>query len=274
MATIPQTLQIPRVPGQAGFGSAVRLGGSSPNQYVQLPDGVVSSLSDFTIATWVNRTSASGQTWSRLFDFGTGTAVNMFLTVDAGGAAGARFAITLNGGGGEQQITAASPIPTGWHHVAVTRSGNVGTLWVDGNPVATNNNLTLSPSSMGNTTNNWIGRSQYGADPPLQAEVDDFHIFDRALCGIAARSADGTARRWPARWGQRRLAPLRRARRGSRGRLVGTGERQQDLPVAELPDPVHGGHRRPRGAGELGSPVRGLPQGRGADQRARGSRRP
>jgi len=180
-ATIPQTMTIPRVLGQPGFGSAVRLNGSSPNQYVQMPDGVVSSLSDFTIATWVNRTSASGQTWSRLFDFGTGTAVNMFLTVDAGGAAGARFAITLNGGGGEQQITATNPIPTGWHHVAVTRSGNVGTLWVDGNAVATNSNLTLSPSSMGNTTNNWIGRSQYGADPPLQAEVDDFHIFDRAL---------------------------------------------------------------------------------------------
>jgi hypothetical protein len=46
--------------------------------------------------------------------------------------------------------------------------------------IATNNNVTLSPSSMGSTTNNWIGRSQY-ADPPLQAEVDDFQIHDRAL---------------------------------------------------------------------------------------------
>jgi F5/8 type C domain-containing protein len=33
---------------------------------------------------------------------------------------------------------------------------------------------------MGSTTNNWIGRSQYG-DPLLQAEVDDFQIHDRAL---------------------------------------------------------------------------------------------
>ena len=145
-----------------------------------MPDGILGSLTDFTIATWVNRTSAGGQTWSRLFDFGTGTTVNMFLTVDAGGAAGARFAITLNGGGAEQQVTAADPIPTGWHHVAVTRSGTTVTVWVDGNQVATNANVTLSPSSMGNTTNNWIGRSQYG-DPLLQAEVDDFQMHDRAL---------------------------------------------------------------------------------------------
>jgi Concanavalin A-like lectin/glucanases superfamily len=175
----PQPVPATRTPGQAGFGNAIALGPPGPNRYVDMPDGILGSLNDFTIATWVNRTSPSGQTWSRLFDFGTGTAVNMFLTVDAGGAAGARFAITLNGGGAEQQVTAPDPIPTGWHHVAVTRSGTTVTIWVDGNQVATGN-VTLSPSSMGNTTNNWIGRSQYG-DPLLQAAVDDFQIHDRAL---------------------------------------------------------------------------------------------
>ena len=176
----PQPVPATRSPGQAGFGNAIALGPPGPNRYVDMPDGILGSLTDFTIATWVNRTSTGGQTWSRVFDFGTGTAVNMFLTVDAGGAAGARFAITLNGGGAEQQVTAPDPIPTGWHHVAVTRSGTTVTLWVDGNQVATNANVTLSPSSMGSTTNNWIGRSQYG-DPLLQAEVDDFQIHDRAL---------------------------------------------------------------------------------------------
>jgi len=176
----PQPVPATRSPGREGWGNAIRLGPPGPNRYVDMPDGILGSLADFTIATWVNRTSTSGQTWSRLFDFGTGTAVNMFLTVDAGGPAGARFAITLNGGGAEQQVTAPDPIPTGWHHVAVTRSGTTVTVWVDGNPVATNSNVTLSPSSMGSTTNNWIGRSQY-ADPLLQAEVDDFQIHDRAL---------------------------------------------------------------------------------------------
>jgi hypothetical protein len=64
--------------------------------------------------------------------------------------------------------------------VAVTKSGTTGTLWVNGVPVATNTAMTLSPSSMGNTNNNWLGRSQYG-DPLLDGLVDDFNIFDVAL---------------------------------------------------------------------------------------------
>jgi hypothetical protein len=40
--------------------------------------------------------------------------------------------------------------------------------------------MTLHPSNLGNTTQNWIGRSQYG-DPLLNATVDDFQVYDRAL---------------------------------------------------------------------------------------------
>lgn len=167
-----------RSAGQAGFGNAIRLGSPEPNQYVDMPDGIINGLTDFTIGAWVNWNG--NQDWSRVFDFGTGTTVNMFLTPNAGGAPGARFAITTSGSGGEQQITATNPLPTGWHHVAVTKAGTTGTLWVDGVSVATNNNITLSPTSMGNTTNNWIGRSQC-ADPFLAGAVDDFNIFDHAL---------------------------------------------------------------------------------------------
>jgi concanavalin A-like lectin/glucanase superfamily protein/glycosyl hydrolase family 43 len=164
----------PRVPGR--IGNAVRLNGIG--DYVDLPDGILNGLTDFSIATWVDWTG--GQTWSRVFDFGTGTAVNMFLTPNAGGAPGLRFAITTSGGGGEQQVTWANQLPTGWHHVAVTRTGTTVTVWVDGVAVASNPNVTLGPASLGNTTNNWIGRSQY-ADPLLTAAIDDFHIYDRAL---------------------------------------------------------------------------------------------
>jgi Concanavalin A-like lectin/glucanases superfamily/Glycosyl hydrolases family 43 len=115
-----------------------------------------------------------------VFDFGTGPAVNMFLTPNAGGAPGLRFAITTSGGGGEQQVTWANQLPTGWHHVAVTRLGTTATLWVDGAVVAANPAVTISPADLGETTSNWIGRSQY-ADPLLDATVDDFQIYDRAL---------------------------------------------------------------------------------------------
>jgi hypothetical protein len=156
-------------------GNAVNLSGSS--QYVGMPSGIVSGLNNFTVATWVKITTLS--TWSRIFDFGTGTTVNMFLTPQSG--SGVRFAITTNGNGSEQRINGTAALSTGtWVHVAVTLSGNTGTLYVNGAVVGTNTNMTLRPSSLGTTGNNYIGRSQY-ADPYLNGQIDNFRIYNRAL---------------------------------------------------------------------------------------------
>jgi hypothetical protein len=164
----------PRVPGK--IGNAVKLSGNG--EYVQLPDSIVSGLNDFTISAWVNPSQNS--VWSRVFDFGTGTTTNMFLTLSAGGGP-LRFAITTGGGGAEQRIDGPGTLPLGsWSHVAVTLSGNTGTLYVNGAPVGTNSNMTISPSDLGATTQNYIGRSQY-PDPYLNATVDDFQIYDHAL---------------------------------------------------------------------------------------------
>jgi hypothetical protein len=163
----------PRVAGK--LGNALKLSGS--NEFVNLPTGVVSGLSDFTISAWVN--PAATTTWTRVFDLGTGTGAYMFLTVNAG--TGPRFAITTTGGGGEQQISATGQLPLNtWSHLAVTLSGTTGTLYINGTAVGSNPNMTLHPSDLGNTNQNWIGRSQYG-DPYLNATVDDFQIYSRAL---------------------------------------------------------------------------------------------
>jgi hypothetical protein len=173
----------PRVTGR--IGNAVKLSGAS--EYVALPTGIVGGLSNFTVSAWVN--PAANSTWSRVFDFGTGTTVNMFLTVSAGTAP--RFAITTSGSGGEQRLSATSALPLNtWSHLAVTLSGTTGTLYVNGVAVATNTGMTLHPSSLGSTTNNWIGRSQY-ADPYLNATVDDFHIYDRALTATEVQTLAG-----------------------------------------------------------------------------------
>jgi hypothetical protein len=163
----------PRVTGK--IGNALKLCGSA--EYVTLPAGTVNGLSDFSISVWINPSATP--TWSRVFDFGTGTSVYMFLTVNAG--SGPRFAITTAGSGGEQQLNSAGQLPLNtWTHLAVTLSGTTGTLYINGNPVAANANMTLHPSNLGSTGNTWIGRSQF-ADPFLNATVDDFQIYNRAL---------------------------------------------------------------------------------------------
>ena len=105
----------------------------------------------------------------------------MFLTLSAGGGP-LRFAITTSGNGAEQQLNDTGNLPLNtWSLVTVTLSGTTGTLYVNGQPVATNTNMTLNPSSLGDTNQNWIGRSQFSADPYLNATVDDFNIYSRAL---------------------------------------------------------------------------------------------
>src|SRR5207244_1093204 len=115
--------------GAAGFavgvsGNALGLTGGNAN----LPAGIVSGLNDFTISAWVRPTSLAN--WARIFDFGSGTTANMFLTDDAGGTNALRFAITTSGGGAEQRLDGPSVVANAWTHVAITLSGNTGTLYV------------------------------------------------------------------------------------------------------------------------------------------------
>ncbi len=156
-------------------GNAVSLNGS--DGYVSMPAGIMNGLNDFTVVGWIRLNSNS--TWNRIFDFGTGTTVYMFLTGSAGSVP--RFAITTNSNGSEQQINGTSALSTGiWTHVAVTLSGTTGTLYVNGVQAGQNANMTLKPSSLGNTTQNYIGKSQW-SDPYLNGLVDEFRIYNRAL---------------------------------------------------------------------------------------------
>lgn len=147
------------------------------NDYARLPFGIFTNLQDCTIAAWVKLDTAPAK--ARLFDCGLNTTRYLHLSPNSVSNT-LRFAITLNGAANEQQIN-APPLPTGvWKHVAVTLQGDTGILYVDAQPVATNANLTLNPSDLGNTTLNYLGKSQF-SDPYLDGQVDDFRIYNRAL---------------------------------------------------------------------------------------------
>jgi hypothetical protein len=158
-------------------GGAVSLNGS--NGYLSLPADIVSDVADITVAAWVFW-NASG-TWARVFDFGSGAGHYMMLA--ARGSSGfPRFAMTVNGGSGEQGIDSNTALPLGqWVHVAVTLSGKTGTLYLDGNPVGSNPAMVLAPFRLGSTSQNWIGRSQYASDPYFNGLVDEFRIYRGAL---------------------------------------------------------------------------------------------
>jgi hypothetical protein len=58
-------------------------GGKGTSDYIDLPDGIVSSLGDaVTFEAWA--TQISVQNWSRIFDFGTSTSENVFMSWTSG----------------------------------------------------------------------------------------------------------------------------------------------------------------------------------------------
>ena len=161
--------------------NALTLSGAS-SQHATLPVGIVSELDDFTVSFWL-RVSTFG-TWARVFDFGSGTTNYMFLTTQyttGADAAKMRFGIRTPSTG-QQIINSSTALPLDtWAHVAVTLSGSTGRMYLNGNLVGTNAAMTLKPSHLGITTQNYLGRSLFSADPYFNGSVDDFRIYARAL---------------------------------------------------------------------------------------------
>lgn len=155
------------------LGNVLNLDGTS--QYVQLANPVANAK---TFAAWVKW--RGGAAWQRIFDFGAGTNQYFFLT-PAGNDGNLRFAITLNGNNAEQRIEAPMPLPTNsWCHVAVTLDGQRGVLYLNGSAVATNLGVTIRPWQT-LASSNYVGKSQFPADPAFNGCISSFRIFGRAL---------------------------------------------------------------------------------------------
>jgi len=180
-------------------GAAVSAGSlvlNGVNQYVNLPNDLVTSYTSITVEAWI--TDEGSGAWARVWDFGNSTAGEdfpigqegplgtryMFLTARSSGG-DLRGAYTITGGGAGEQIVSwpGTALPVGIKkHVAWTTDGPTqrGILYVDGLPVATNNAVTLTPAALGSTSNNWFGRAQFN-DPFFKGRLDEVRIYDMAL---------------------------------------------------------------------------------------------
>ena len=141
------------------------------DSYLTLPPSV-GNLSEMTIAMWVNINNSSS--WQRIFDFGNGTDQYFFLTPSNG----SEMRLVLKNGG-DEQILSTTKATTGWHYIAVTLAPNAVTLYVDGK-ATTSTSITLRPSNF-HPKRNYIGRSQFIADPFFVGYIDDLRIYNYAL---------------------------------------------------------------------------------------------
>jgi hypothetical protein len=163
---------------------------SNDGGYVEVPMSLTAmgASTEVTFSCWVY--VKVPQAWQRVFEFGTSSSdAYLFLTVQQSMTVpnSPRFAITTSGSAAEQGIdmtTPASLSTNQWHHlVVVLGSGSpyTGTLYIDNAVVGINSKMTLRPSNLKYTSNNWLGRSEYSADSLYNGLIDDFRIYARAL---------------------------------------------------------------------------------------------
>lgn len=151
--------------------SSLYLGGKEGN-CLQLPPAV-GYYDEMTFSAWVRSTGTS--TWQRIFDFGNDPEHYMFLTPDNGG----QMRLVLRNGGAEQILSTTKMSSIGWHFVAVTLCPDSVSLYVDGKYV-TSKDITLRPSDI-LAKRNYIGKSQFAADPTFEGYLDDLRIYNCAL---------------------------------------------------------------------------------------------
>ena len=154
--------------------------------YVAFPPGIVTNLNSITVETWV--TDFAGQTWAEVWCFGGSTAgpsqpagTNYLSLIPTSGDGDMRAAFKLLN---EEDVEYPhTTMPLNAEQDVVLTYNNItttATLYLNGVQVGINTNITITPASMGDTFDNWLGRDQYG-DPVFDGSVDELRIYNGPL---------------------------------------------------------------------------------------------
>jgi hypothetical protein len=169
------------------------------DDYVNLPNGLLSGLTDVTLIAWL--AWSGGPCWQRVFDFGStdagedrvGNATSsLFLTPKrCPGTGPATSFTTLDDGFGSVDSDVAFPVLKVSAIAAVVDTAKQQLrLYAAGEPLGSGMAQSLSKLS---DENAWLGRSQWIQDTYLRGTYDEFRIYDVALgdAELAAIEAAG-----------------------------------------------------------------------------------
>lgn len=168
---------------------AIHLDGD--NSYIQLPANLMDGLDAITIMTkvyieptqqspyFIYGLGNSGEQYGDGYLFTTG---NFYRT----SISDCNWSCEQNAATPTQNLSRGE-----WHHLAYTLGNGTAVLYLDGQEVARNDNITLTPQDIGSgsTTANYLGRSLYSADHYFHGAFADFQIWDHPLSAQAVQHA-------------------------------------------------------------------------------------
>jgi hypothetical protein len=169
---------------------SLSLAGTTSDQYVDLPNGIVSSLTNATFDVWLTWTGGSG--WQRIFDFGNSSAAEgtqgngdtyLFLTPKGtSGSAYLRVVFSTEGTANETFVNAAAALATSTvSHVTVVVDDTNALLSLYLNGTSAGSAAFTESLSGLNDVNNWLGRSQFSPDAEFAGQLHELRIYKVAL---------------------------------------------------------------------------------------------
>ena len=150
------------------------------DDYVKMPDGVLSDASELTITTTFKPLAAQKHVF--LYGFGNSTEKGyIFLNPSRPDTNTLRFAATKTNAINEKDIKSLPGIRNGEEvTVTVVISGMYASMYVDGYLVM-EGNIGMEVNCLGETKENYIAKSLYAADPYFAGEMKEFTVYNYAM---------------------------------------------------------------------------------------------
>ncbi|MEM7395833.1 MAG: LamG-like jellyroll fold domain-containing protein, partial [Verrucomicrobiota bacterium] len=163
------------------------------NDRIELPNTVMDGLADFSVEFWMNSADADEATF---ISAANAVQFNEFIIIQQPvGTSQVRVFVK-----GTAWNTGAQILDGAWHHVAFTRSGGLGVLYIDGIPFGSN---TVPAAALDvDVTGLMFGQEQdalgggFTPAQDLDGKMDDVGFYNRALtaseiAGIHAAASEG-----------------------------------------------------------------------------------
>jgi len=180
--------------GFTAANSGIVLGGGGPfggslsgsfggEAYATPPGSPLAGASAFTMEGWVYWNGGTSYK-QPIFDFGSSSSNYMYLT-PASTLSGHVMLFEIHTTTGTiGRVTASRPMAKDWEYVAVTEtSAGALTVYLNGAQVGQTTGVTVFPSSLGSTPNDWLGKSQVTTDPMFNGDLSNVAFYTKALSG-------------------------------------------------------------------------------------------
>jgi streptogramin lyase len=149
--------------------------------YASLPSSPLEEADAFTVEGWVYWTNNNSNN-EPIFDFGSSPINYMYLTPGSSLTGHKMLFEAHTSSGGVAQVTATTLKISKWEYIVVTEtSSGVLTLYVNGEQVGQTTGAMVWPSSLGHTTENWLGRSQLSGNEFYVGRLSNVAFYTKAL---------------------------------------------------------------------------------------------